>query len=678
MRFDNASIVVYYCLIQMNIINLGILAHIDAGKTSVTENLLFASGATEKCGCVDNGDTITDSMDIEKRRGITVRASTTSIIWNGVKCNIIDTPGHMDFIAEVERTFKMLDGAVLILSAKEGIQAQTKLLFNTLQKLQIPTIIFINKIDRAGVNLERLYLDIKANLSQDVLFMQNVVDGSVYPVCSQTYIKEEYKEFVCNHDDNILERYLADSEISPADYWNTIIALVAKAKVYPVLHGSAMFNIGINELLDAITSFILPPASVSNRLSSYLYKIEHDPKGHKRSFLKIIDGSLRLRDVVRINDSEKFIKIKNLKTINQGREINVDEVGANDIAIVEDMDDFRIGNYLGAEPCLIQGLSHQHPALKSSVRPDRPEERSKVISALNTLWIEDPSLSFSINSYSDELEISLYGLTQKEIIQTLLEERFSVKVHFDEIKTIYKERPVKKVNKIIQIEVPPNPYWATIGLTLEPLPLGSDELEISLYGLTQKEIIQTLLEERFSVKVHFDEIKTIYKERPVKKVNKIIQIEVPPNPYWATIGLTLEPLPLGTGLQIESDISYGYLNHSFQNAVFEGIRMSCQSGLHGWEVTDLKVTFTQAEYYSPVSTPADFRQLTPYVFRLALQQSGVDILEPMLYFELQIPQAASSKAITDLQKMMSEIEDISCNNEWCHIKGKVPLNTSKD
>ena len=171
MRFDNASTVVYYCLIQMNIINLGILAHIDAGKTSVTENLLFASGATEKCGRVDNGDTITDSMDIEKRRGITVRASTTSIIWNGVKCNIIDTPGHMDFIAEVERTFKMLDGAVLILSAKEGIQAQTKLLFNTLQKLQIPTIIFINKIDRDGVNLERLYLDIKTNLSQDVLFM---------------------------------------------------------------------------------------------------------------------------------------------------------------------------------------------------------------------------------------------------------------------------------------------------------------------------------------------------------------------------------------------------------------------------------------------------------------------------------------------------------------------------
>ena len=398
---------------------------------------------------------------------------------------------------------------------------------------------------------------------------------------------------------------MADKEILPADYWNAIIALVAKAKAYPVLHGSAMCNIGINELLDAIISFIFPPASVPNRLSAYLYKIEHDPKGHKRSFLKIIDGRLRLRTVIKVNDSEKFIKIKNLKTIYQGKEINVDEVVANDIAIIEDIEELRIGDYLGVKPCLIQGLSHQHPALKSSVRPDKPEERSKLISALNVLFIEDPSLSFSINSYSDELEISLYGLTQKEIIQTLLEERFSVKAHFDEIKTIYKERPKKKVNKIIHIEVPPNPYWASIGLTLEPLPIGSV-------------------------------------------------------------------------LQIESEISFGYLNHSFQNAVFEGIRMSCQSGLHGWEVTDLKVTFTYALYYSPISTPADFRQLSPYVFRLALQQSGVDILEPMLYFELQIPQVASSKAITDLQKMMSEIKGISCNNEWCLIEGKVPLNTSKD
>ena len=146
MRFDNASNVVYYCLIQMNIINLGILAHIDAGKTSVTENLLFASGATEKCGRVDNGDTITDSMDIEKRRGITVRASTTSIIWNGVKCNIIDTPGHMDFIAEVERTFKMLDGAVLILSANGRHTSADKVAVQYFTEAANPDNYIINRL----------------------------------------------------------------------------------------------------------------------------------------------------------------------------------------------------------------------------------------------------------------------------------------------------------------------------------------------------------------------------------------------------------------------------------------------------------------------------------------------------------------------------------------------------
>jgi ribosomal protection tetracycline resistance protein len=206
----------------------------------------------------------------------------------------------------------------------------------------------------------------------------------------------------------------------------------------------------------------------------------------------------------------------------------------------------------------------------------------------------------------------------------------------------------------------------------------SNELEISLYGLTQKEVILALLEERFSLKACFDEVKTVYKERPKKKIEKIIHIEVPPNPYWASIGLIIEPLPIGTGLQIESNISLGYLNHSFQNAVFDSIKTACQSGLYGWEVTDLKVTFSYALYYSPVSTPADFRQLTPYVFRLALQQCEVDILEPILQFELQIPQSASSKAITDMQKMMANIENINSNRNWVTIEGKIPLDTSKE
>ena len=590
---------------QMNTINIGILAHIDAGKTSITENLLFSSGATDECGSVDSGNTITDSMDIEKRRGITVRASTTSIVWDNTKINIIDTPGHMDFIAEVERTFRMLDGAILVISAKEGIQAQTKLLFDALQRLNIPTIIFINKIDRVGVNIDQLYSDINATLSQDVFVMQAITNGLLHPICTEKEMNENHKEIVLDNDDNLLEKYLADIKLTNGDYWKSIINLVKSARFCPIFHGSAMYNIGIKELLNTIVTFIKPPVIQSNELSVYVYKIEHSKKEQKRAFLKVISGSLKVRTLVEVNNSDRATKIRNLKTISLGKEIEIDEVFANDIAIVDNVEDFQIGDYLGVEPMLIEELDIPSPALQSSIFPHNAEDRSKLITAMNTLFIEDPSLSFSINQYSNELEVSLYGLTQREVILTLLDERFSLKAYFDEVKTVYKERPKRKVEQTIHIEVAPNPYWASIGLTIEPLPIGS-------------------------------------------------------------------------GLLIESDISLGYLNHSFQNAVFDGIRKACESGLYGWEVTDFKVTFSYAIYYSPVSTPADFRKLAPYVLRLALQQSDVEILEPMLQFKLQVPQSANAKAIADMQKMMAEIESISSNNDWTNIEGRIPLDNSKE
>ena len=589
----------------MNIINIGILAHIDAGKTSVTENLLFSSGATGECGSVDKGNTITDSMDIEKRRGITVRASTTSILWDDTKINIIDTPGHMDFIAEVERTFTILDGAILIISAKEGIQAQTKLLFSTLQRLQIPTVIYINKIDRVGINIDQLYSDIETVLSKNIFIMQSITNGSLHSICSEEKINEKYKEVVLDNDDKLLEQYLSNIKLTNRDYWNGMIDLIESAKFYPIFHGSAMYNIGIKELLNAIITFIKTPSPTSSKLSAYIYKIEHNKKEQKRAFLKITSGQLKVRSFVEVNGSNGTAKIKNLKAIYQGKEIEVDKVFENDIAIIDNAEEFQIGDYLGIKPVLIDKLDIPNPALQASILPYNPEERSRLITAMNTLFIEDPSLSFSINPCSNELEVSLYGLTQKEVILTMFEERFSMKVYFDKVKTIYKERPKKKTEKIIHIEVAPNPYWASIGLTIEPQPLG-------------------------------------------------------------------------TGLLIESNISLGYLNHSFQNAVFDGIRKACKAGLYGWEVTDLKVTFSYAVYYSPVSTPADFRQLTPYVFRLALQQTEVELLEPILRFKLQTPKTATSKAIADMQKMMAEIKNINSNDDWTTIEGKVSLDVSKE
>src|SRR5690554_2941157 len=301
----------------MKIINIGILAHIDAGKTSITENLLFSSGATTERGSVDKGNTTTDSMDIEKRRGITVRASTTSIERNDTKINIIDTPGHMDFLAEVERTFRMLDGAILVVSAKEGIQAQTRLLFNVLQQLEIPTIIFINKIDREGVNLPLLYKDIAISLSPNIFIMQYVDGKELSPKCSTTNIGEEYKEQILEYDDSLLERYLNDEKLSDSDYWDALARSIHLAKSYPVFHGSAMLGLGFKELLNAITTFIQPTINPSEELSAYVYKIEHNRKEQKRAYLKIISGGLRTRKLYKLNGSERTIKFGSLKTFHE-------------------------------------------------------------------------------------------------------------------------------------------------------------------------------------------------------------------------------------------------------------------------------------------------------------------------------------------------------------------------
>ena len=589
----------------MKIINIGILAHIDAGKTSITENLLFASGATTERGSVDKGNTTTDSMDIEKRRGITVRTSTTSIEWNNAKINIIDTPGHMDFLAEVERTFRMLDGAILVVSAKEGIQAQTRLLFNVLQQLEIPTIIFINKIDREGVNLPQLYTDIAISLSPNIFIMQHIDGKELSPICSKTSIEEEYKEQILEHDDSLLERYLNDEKLADSEYWDALVKSIHLAKSYPVFHGSAMFGLGIKELLNAITTFIQPTINPSEELSAYVYKIEHNRKEQKRAYLKIISGSLKTRKLYRLNGSEQTIKFGGLKTFHAGKEIEVNEVSVTDIAMIDNANDLLVGDYLGTAPILMDKLNIPSPALQSSIHPQDVKDRSRLILAMNKLSIEDPSLSFQLNTDNNELEVALYGATQREVILTLLEERYAVEAYFEEVKTIYKECPKGKAEHTIHIEVEPNPYWASIGLVIEPLPLGS-------------------------------------------------------------------------GLVLVSEISLGYLNQSFQNAVFDGIRTACKSRLYGWEITDLKVIFFFFLYYSPVSTPADFRNLAPYVFRMALQKVGVNLLEPMLHFKLEIPQEVNARAIADISKMRGTIDNVSSNGDWTKIEGIVPLDSSKE
>ena len=238
----------------MKIINIGILAHVDAGKTTLTESLLYASGAISEPGSVEKGTTRTDTMFLERQRGITIQAAVTSFQWHRCKVNIVDTPGHMDFLAEVYRSLAVLDGAILVISAKDGVQAQTRILFHALRKMNIPTVIFINKIDQAGVDLQSVVQSVRDKLSADIIIKQTVSLSPEIVLEENTDI--EAWDAVIENNDELLEKYIAGEPISREKLAREEQQRVQDASLFPVYHGSAKNGLGIQPLMLATNVFI--------------------------------------------------------------------------------------------------------------------------------------------------------------------------------------------------------------------------------------------------------------------------------------------------------------------------------------------------------------------------------------------------------------------------------------
>jgi len=591
----------------LKIINLGILAHVDAGKTTITESMLYKSGVIKSLGRVDNGTAKTDSMAIERQRGITVRASTVSFQWNEIKINIIDTPGHMDFIAEVERSLSVLDAAILVISAKEGVQVQTRLIFRTLQKMKIPTIIFINKIDRLGVCLEKVYEQIKEQLTPNYILMQNVdcKDKDEILIENSELSSARIMNTLLDCDDKLAEKYILDQQIAEQDYCHSLCESVSSCKVFPVYLGSALKNIGIERLLDALTVCLqAKPATDSGELSAYVYKIDQDECMHKRAYLRIYSGCMNIRELVPIEREQSLLKLKSLYAVEKGAMISTEKILSNDIAIILNSN-LHVGDVIGHRSAHFSNVSIASPHLQASIIPANQGDRNKLIQALMELSEEDPLLHCTVDKDTDEITINLFGRVQMEVIKGLIEERYHISFEFNDIMTIYKERPRQSSEAVIHMGVMPNPYWASVGLTIEPLPVGS-------------------------------------------------------------------------GIVFESKVSYGYLNNSFQTAVKDGVLSACKYGLFGWEVTDLKVCFNYGLYSSPVSTPSDFRHLTPYVLEKALRKAGTELFEPFSDYELQMPKEYSGKAMNDIQLMRGSITEIRTKNDQVILKGKIPSQTSEN
>ena len=299
----------------MRTLNLGILAHVDAGKTSLTERLLYATHVIDAIGSVDDGTTQTDTLDLERRRGITIKAAVVSFVAHDVTINLIDTPGHPDFIAEVERVLNVLDGAVLVISAVEGVQAQTRVLLRTLERLRIPTLLFVNKIDRRGASADRVLKAIAEKLTPSVVAMGSVRmlgtrDSAFRPYDStHAAFVAHLAEVLADHDDAVLAAYVEnDNRVPYATLRNLLAVQTGRGRVHPVFFGSAMTGAGVDPLIAAITE-LLPAASgdVEAPLSGTVFKVDRGPTGEKVAYVRMFTGSVHVRQRVHVHDGERIV-----------------------------------------------------------------------------------------------------------------------------------------------------------------------------------------------------------------------------------------------------------------------------------------------------------------------------------------------------------------------------------
>jgi ribosomal protection tetracycline resistance protein len=460
-------------------LNLGILAHVDAGKTTLTERLLSAAGVIDEAGSVDDGTTQTDTLALERQRGITIKSAVVSFAVGGVTVNLIDTPGHPDFIAEVERALSVLDGAVLVISAVEGIQPQTRILMRALQRLRVPAVLFVNKIDRRGAGYERLLRDISERLTPAIAAMGAAHDlgtraaGFTPWDGSDAAFTARLTEVLAEHDEAIMAAYVRGEPGIPYRRLRTELAAQTRhGQVYPVFFGSALTGAGVAALMSGVAE-LLPPAgqSTGGPASGRVFKIERGQAGEKIAYVRMFSGTVRTRDRVRAGPGGAR-KVTAISVFADGSDARRASVSAGQIGKLWGLE-VRVGDVIGAP--LGQPERHQFapPTLETVVVPRHRGEVGALRAALGQLAEQDPLINVRQDDIRQEISVSLFGEVQKEVIGATLAADFGLEVSFRETKTICIERLVGTGAAVERLREEPNPFLATVGLRIEPAAAGS-------------------------------------------------------------------------------------------------------------------------------------------------------------------------------------------------------------
>ncbi|WIX79699.1 TetM/TetW/TetO/TetS family tetracycline resistance ribosomal protection protein [Amycolatopsis carbonis] len=475
---------------QLKTLTLGILAHVDAGKTSLTERLLFETGVIGHLGSVDSGDTQTDSLELERRRGITIKSAVVAMTTGEHRLTLVDTPGHSDFIAEVERALGVLDGAVLVVSAVEGVQAQTRVLMRTLTHLGIPVLVFVNKIDRMGAQETALLDALRTRLSPRCIALDTVT-GLGTPQAKPVPLPpgEQLAEAVAD-DDEFLASYVEGRE---PDYHAALARQVARGAVHPVVFGSAITGSGVAALVSRVRElFPARQRTETGELAATVFKIERGRAGEKIAYVRVRSGSLSPRKPFPFHRRETDGTVTELT--GRASAVRVYEHGATpvdgpacagDVARVWGLKDVRIGDHLGIPDGTAAPGFFAPPSLETVVRPVDPDDAVALYSALERLSEQDPFIS--VRRHEHEVSVRLYGEVQKEVIRSTLAEDFGLAAKFEESRILLVERPCG-TGRAIRHRTPEERvyFWAVVGLRVEPGPPASGvvyRLEVELGAL---------------------------------------------------------------------------------------------------------------------------------------------------------------------------------------------------
>ncbi len=636
--------------------NIGIMAHIDAGKTTTTERILFYTGVTHRLGEVYDGNATMDWMEQEKERGITITSAATTCFWKDHRINIIDTPGHVDFTVEVERSLRVLDGAVALFCAVGGVEPQSETVWRQADKYGVPRIAFVNKMDRIGADyynaIEMMKTRLGANpvpiylpIGQGEMYCGNIdlihnkahmfnestLGSTVEEIEIPTSLKEQAKKYrtamlesVADVDDTLLEKYLEGEEITPEEIIRVLRQATIQLKIIPVISGSSFKNKGMQDLLDSIVSFLPSPLdkgdivghhpssqeeirrrpSDDEKFSALAFKIQTDPYG-RLTYFRVYSGELQSGSYVFNSTNGKKERISRILRMHANRREEVDSVGTGDIAAAVGLKFTKTGDTLCDvdNPIVLEVMDFPEPVISIAIEPKTKADQDRLFDSLNKLADEDPSFRIISNEETGQTEISGMGELHLEIIVDRLKREFNLEANIGRPQVAYKE-------------------------TITKLSRADVKFAKQSGGRGQ----------------------------------------------YGHVVIEIEPGEKGKGFEFVNKIVGGVIPKEYIPAVAEGIQEAMKNGvLAGYPVENIKATLIDGSYHPVDSSELAFKIAGSMAFQEAAKKANPVLLEPIMDIEIITPEEYLGDILGDLNSRRGKIEGMGTRNQGQVIRGHVPL-----